>query len=297
MDDICGCYLKKRIGRSFAGIAILSLVHLTDALVIYPHARIAQEYIGYVLEVRGNWLLNDESTPLSVGKKLPAGGKITIKPGDENSAGIVIVNNTGGVLFQRRCRVKGECDQTIQLPPQPRNDKPVWSQIVKATMEILWRESKKFTSFISKGNESMVDGIVGLEDGKIDVSHIFARMPEKEYLLKLKPLLPERKIEPALLSFTWRGENPARIKLDGIDPGLYELQQWNSEYQGPVAEAWVLIVNSADYRKKIAAYQESQPLIDQLRGQSKDGKQVVAKETIRNFLRAYLYSLAESANK
>src|ERR1039457_6894740 len=86
---------------------------LTVVLALSCSCALAQQRVGYVLEMEGTWTLRASSQPLSMGQALPrAGLLVNSDPLDNDN--IVVANLRGEVIKTIRCRsgVCGECRES-----------------------------------------------------------------------------------------------------------------------------------------------------------------------------------------
>ena len=92
------------------------LLAVLSAIVFGVVSIAAQNPVGYVLEIEGNWVLNG-SNSLSQGEKLPAAGSIRLQPNSSRDSRITIADMRGAIIKSLNCAVNG-CARAFLLPCQ-----------------------------------------------------------------------------------------------------------------------------------------------------------------------------------
>ena len=248
--------------------------------------------IGFVLDIRGSWYLNrNSSQQVFKGSALPAGGTLTF--GGENPSGayVNIADQSGKLLISQYCRDTGGC--SVQLPAAPASSESVVSRVFRGIMG-LWRGAPgRYGVFRSQGNnDELREAVLKLADGKVDLSLVLAGVRKGRYVLNFKPLpisgqsTSSARIGP--LTVDWDPQRPASLSIPNLQTGLYEIQQLEEgtlEPNGPGTEAWALIANPADYEKLSSCFSRAQAV-------TKEWGANVKANTVRSFLRGDLDYLA-----
>jgi hypothetical protein len=194
-------------------------------MLSFAHAADAKP-VGVVFEMSGAWLLGkDAPQKLSKGHEVPAGGTVYIQsptPGDS----IVILDNNGGLLAHRRCRVAGECERPIVLPQAARPRPSSIGIMFDSVMKLLLGEPDEVIHMRSRGID--VTGVVLLSDGKLDLGPVLTELefPAGEYYLRMRDVARgEKAAGEWLRPFALKWDKSARApqSVAGLRPGLYEL--------------------------------------------------------------------------
>lgn len=271
---------------------ILSLWIVLITMISAPWTS-AQNHVGYVKDLRGNWILNSQA--LKRGQALPAAGRITFQPSTVSHSFINIADQNGRTIIFRNCDNQGECNRPIVLPNADASEPSLARKIYIAVMDNWFRNVGKYVSVISRSG-GLQDAVVKREDDKVDLGPALSNMPNRKYLVRFVPL--SRKAIPAdaplnMVPFDWDSKKPTKLSLKELTPGTYEMQLLDAQDKEPLepgTEAWILVTNAADYQSKHCAYLQAVAITSQW---EKDTRPA----TIRDFLRAYLDYLATSEPK
>jgi len=255
----------------------------------------AQQKFGYVLDVRGEWLLNG-AAKLSKGSSLNVNSVITsVNPSD--SSGYIVVADRVGNIFEKRTCSTGECSNPIKLPASAGNEQGFVSRLIGAAMALVSSEPAKYSSFVSRGSD-LQEAVVKLDGSEVDLREVFKNMQGDKYLLRFELLkekssgTPDQKPMP----FIWDPKKPAPLQVR-LNPGLYRLSISDVsllEAEGNSApsdnEAWVLFASADHYSKAAPSFVAAQNV-------TKQWGVNVKKTAVREFLRASLdFLTAQSAN-
>jgi hypothetical protein len=143
----------------------------------------------------------------------------------------------------------------------------------------------KYMVAASRGAEpELVDAVVPIENGQIDVQAIFREMDPGTYYLELAAVgAPSFSGPPSRVTFA-KGQ-AARVEARGVRAGLYKLTLVTEKSEPGDSDCWVLVAESPEYAKQAAAYERAASESTKL------PKEMDAGAT-RALLRAYLESLA-----
>jgi hypothetical protein len=131
----------------------------------------AQNSVGYVLEIEGNWILNG-AKKISLGEKLPAAGMIRRQSASDSGARIVVADMSGKIIVTRNCAVDS-CARPFTLPRLPAASGI--SGFFSSWMEWFFGSPAKYSAHRSRGGE-LSDGVLLLQnDGKIDFSSVLTK--------------------------------------------------------------------------------------------------------------------------
>lgn len=268
--------------------AVRTLVYL--AVASSPTLVLAQD-VAYVLEVQGRWHVRQRpAEDLRKGSALQPKDTITPRQGFEPLDSIVVMGLGEQTLARRECKTRRDCGPPIQISDPSTAADPLVTRIVRAVMSQWERDARKFTVYSGRGAADLLaEGVVRISDGRADLARILA-LSAGTYTLTWQPVQESAsEARPRAVPITGPpGETT--VPLD-LPPGLYEVlvfEEGSSPEDGALSEAWVLIAEpdsyprlSQDFDAAVAATRPWAPKVH--------------KETLRSFLRAYLFELASSS--
>lgn len=247
----------------------------------------AQTPVGYVLEIKGTWILNSSNT-LSPGEKLPAGGSIRRQSSSSDDL-ITIADMRGYILepVSRNCENRN-CSSAIALPHKASSNSLLDAASALADTLMGWvRTSPHRKGLRQSRSGDLIEDVVELTDDKIHLNSVLKSQGEQYLRWRV---ISQKTDDP--------GDWTKPIKLDktaqatGFQPGLYEINlvRSNGSNFEPVAAAWILVTSPKDYEKTRATFQDVRELTN------KWGDKVKP-ETKRLFLQAALDHLARKSVK
>ncbi|HVQ36350.1 MAG TPA: hypothetical protein VMS31_02380 [Pyrinomonadaceae bacterium] len=283
--------------------ARLVFVLLSGALSFVAPGVQAQQQVGYVVDLEGNWSLNGRAG-LSRGQSLPGGGSISaISPTDYDH--IVIANLKGAIIARKTCRNRGECNAPIRLPAPPEQPGIIASAF-GAAMNLIWGEPDRYSVHRTRSGE-LLDAVVQLTgDDQLDMGPVFSKSDAGKYYLRFTRVAVGRQGGKALartaqssreirqanpISFDWNPNHPVPVAVPNIRPGLYLLtilEQQNGAYSPSDLNSWILVSGPNTYGRSAASYQKA---VEVTAGWGN----AVTPEASRGFLRAHLDQLAKGA--
>jgi hypothetical protein len=155
-----------------------------------------------------------------------------------------------------------------------------------AMARIASTQPEKYMVAASRGAESeLVDGVVPLEAGWLDVQTIFREMDPGPYFVELAPVGSTAAAPGPPVPVSYRKGQPVRTEVRGAQAGLYRLALVTEKGEPGDSDCWVLVAAGADYAKQAAAYQQAV-------SESKKLPTEMDAAATRALLRAYLESLA-----
>ena len=273
---------------------ILSNVYASVILFTFAATAFAQEKIGYVLDINGEWYLGSVSPQnLRKGSAVPGGGVIKARSPQEVSNLIVIADLNGRIIEKRHCRDQVSCSRPIQLPSSSQNRQSLASRIIDAVMGLWGTEAVKYKTFGSReSSRALREAVVSLKDGNIDLQDVFVSKSEGSYLIRFVLPANQRRIALGPLDFRWRPGNQALIAVGALGPGLYEVEllERNSQEPDVGTEAWLVIASPEQYQELSSSFREAVKLTESWRGD-------LRRTTVSSFLRAYLDHLASEMKR
>lgn len=262
---------------------------LLSFLIIIPNSVSAQT-VGYVLEVKGNWYLNDSNTPLRKGDTLSASRVVRVEsPNNFDGITIVLANNR---TISRRCP-SVNCRTPISLPAVSR-----WSSIGKILQGAI-------TVFIGRGDilggiftksESISESVVKSDDGKAEIYSLTNL--EGENCLRWRSISIGRKETFGEWSEPLKLKNDKKISISNLKPGLYEFTFANPRENCLVnypQSAWILVSSTKNFEKSRKSFDEFKKMTDEWKKETEEFP--IREETIVSLLRAHLYNLAKEKNR
>jgi hypothetical protein len=107
----------------------------------------------------------------------------------------------------------------------------------------------------SRGENSLVDGIAALVDGKANLASLLSELPDGEWSLQLRTRRPadaadDWKPEIKTVVITWTAGMPAVVELPDVEPGLRELQVINPRTKRATGPSALVFLCSAERFEK-----------------------------------------------
>lgn len=247
----------------------------------------AQQPFGYVLDIRGDWLLNG-NVRLYKGSSVSVGGEIrAANPGDGGN--YIVITDRGGRIHEQRSCGNGGCNNPIRLPNSAGSSQSFISRVIGVVAGVIEGQPAKYAVFIHRG-AGLEEAVLKLDAQKLDLSRVFKNMPGDRYFVRFERLGKGQKAEakPVEVEYEWDSQKPAPLEARGIGPGLYrvsvrEVSLLASEDEGEASgnDAWVLVTTSRGYAKAAPSFDEVLKVTRQWGDQ-------VRQSSVRQFLRAAL---------
>src|SRR5713226_600236 len=200
----------------------LRAIGLTFIVLICAGSLQAQRF-GYVLDIRGEWILNGNSAArLSKGSALNVGGVITAANPADSGSYIVVADRSGNIFEKRNCGA-AECTKPIRLPNSVGEERSLVSRLIGAAMALVSNEPAKYSSFVSRGAD-LREAVVKLSNEQLDLREVFKNMPSNRYLVRFEQISKDRPASSQTLkpfAFGWDPRKPAPLVTHGVGPGLY----------------------------------------------------------------------------
>ncbi len=280
-----------RLGNSLPRKNNLKLLFILLCLLLSVVRANAQDKFGYVLDVRGDWMLNS-SAKLSKGSAVTVGGVVTTPAPTDGGSYIVIADRTGNIFDRRNCGNSGECSKPIKIPASSGAEQSLTSRIIGAAMALVSNDPAKYASLVSRGTD-LQEAVVKLEGDRIDLSSVFKNMQGDRYLLRFERMSKRVNISrgrsPQPLEFSWDPKKPQPLVAKELVPGLYKvsllevsLLESDAGAHDPTGnEAWVLVAGPDQYPKASSTFDAATKVTKQWGAN-------VRQNTAREFLRASL---------
>ena len=249
----------------------------------------AQQLFGYVLDIRGGWVLNrNAGAKLSKGSKLLVGSVITPSDPTDGGSYIVVVDRGGNIFERRDCGNARDCARPIRLPASAGTSPSALSRVMGAVFGLITPDPGKYATFASRGAD-LQEAVLKLDAQKLDLAQVFRNMPGDRYFVRFEKVGKGQKAEakPQEWEFDWDSQKPAPLGAEGLAPGLYKVSVREVSLLAPEEgeasgnEAWVLVANPKGYAK-------AAPSFDAALKMTKQWGDKVRQNSVRQFLRATL---------
>jgi hypothetical protein len=237
--------------------------------------------VGFVFDVRGDWVYAVDQRPINPGDGVAAGVAVKQSPPVSAENRLIIALRSGELLTITD--EKFDIPKKLDSAPQNR----FWS-LAKA------RYHSSFVTAQSRGggDAPLRDGVLVWENGKLQVATAFEKVPDGDYELTLKPVAdvvnngaPD---EIKLGTFTWRAASPPAVKIDALTSGIYELDVKKPARGGeaPLEQAALVVIGSPSEAKALT--EEYRNAVQLTEGWGEKAPQ----DSVRQFLRSTLAGLA-----
>jgi hypothetical protein len=261
-------------------LMVLGALRLTVLLTPAAHA---QQTVGHVIEIEGNWILN-EGRSVEKWEGVPAGGVIRISsPGNHDRITIVSGNR---VIASRICTQPDSCNDPIILPRSEPAASPLVATIWDWMNNKLFGSQERYVPQRARGDGNLLDAVVLLKDGQLDLRTMFHDMPKGAYNIVIRTLPKEgsrKRLGP--IPIAWNPDDPAPVSVPPVlTPGLYQFDLPGDTYASG-SDAWALVSAPGDYNKVAGSFAEAREV-------TKKWGDPVEPKSISSFLRASLEYLA-----
>jgi hypothetical protein len=255
------------------------------AIGLMPRAQ-AQQIVGRVIEIRGDWTLNNGQR-LSRWQGVPAGGVIRIS--SPRTSDRITIDAGGEIIASRICSQPGACNRPIRLPHHASASPSLWNTITGW----LFGNSDRYARQGSRGGRNnLLEAVALLKDEGLDLSAMFQEMPEGKYDLVIRMLPRDGRKRLGPIPVEWDPDNPSAVSVPTVlTPGLYRfVLSSDADDLSFERDAWALVSTPENYEKVAASFDEAKEITKQWGDQ-------VEPETISSFLRAYLDYLSTQGAK
>ena len=268
---------------------------LAAILVAGSDSALAQQKVGYVLQIEGTWTLRGASQPLALGQSLPEMGLLR-NPSPRDRDNIVIADLRGEVIKNIRCKSgvckecheSGGCYDPVQPLPAAGVKATAFGTTLSAVLELFAGRPDRYSMHRARGSEALGkdSGVARLEGSTVDVSYFMHGLEKGSYEVQLISLAvvsgSGQEWRSAVTTVNWNPGESVPLVLKGIQPGLYLL---SFEHKSALGFAWVLLCDSAAYPSVVASFEGFAKQMDEW-GDS------VPQDARKSYQRAYLDYLA-----
>lgn len=259
---------------------------------------LAQQKVGYVLELEGTWTLRPSSQPLSIGQALPRSG-LLVNSNPLDNDHIAVANLRGEVIKTVRCRrgACGECRESggcydpIQPLPDAGSGTSAFSATLDAVLELFAGKPDRFSIHRVRGVGFSIrrDGVARLDGASLDLGYFLEGQEKGPYefwfVASSGKAQSKKEWKSSPIALNWNPGGAAAVVVNGIQPGLYEM---HVQHNGEVSSAWVLLCDSAMYSLMATSFEE-------FLHQTNAWDDSVTSDTKRSYQRAYLEYLSSGS--
>ena len=230
-----------------AGLALFLCCLSTIAL--------AQESVGYVLELQGTWATTDGPGKLGRGDSIPGGVLIRNSSTTPSDGDRIVVADLKGDIIKRircksgictECRDSGVCYDPIQPLPDAGPQTSILAAAFHGLMTLFASQPDRYSVHRVRGI-SIPDGIAQISNDYLDISSIFKTAPKGSYFFTLRQIPREGSSNIGgsdRQALEWDPIHSEQISIKGVHIGLYE---GALEWSGGATSFWVLITTPQRY--------------------------------------------------
>ncbi len=239
------------------------------ALFVLPGVYAAEpQQIGFVLEMKGDWLVN--GAPIKgPGQGLPPAAVIALKSqknirtGEELRITIILLNNQSIPLT---CHSEESCKNArFTLPASLNRESPALDRLWAASKRLIWQDPERYVPGLARSGDSksekLRDRVLLLDNDRLSIGDWFKAVEPANYSLVLVDFNREGATRsPAVIPVTWTGDHDATVTVPNLKPGLYgaRLMPAGRSAVGQKAigdDAWVLLSGPGTYDKHSTDYE------------------------------------------
>jgi hypothetical protein len=266
------------------------------ALVALTARALAQDPIGHVMELVGDWTLYpspehpDKAQALLPDQDLVAGAVIRLRTPSPSASITVVDRSSGRILAERDCR-RDDCQQPLDIP-----DTAPGESDLGPFLDRIWRlmagDPYRLSMHRSRGGAPILDeGVVLSTRGKADVANTMRHAPKGRYGIERYP--KRSGAQKMVTAFDWNPDQPTLVPIGSASDGLYEiaLRRAASPYLADArVSVLVLLCDEPAFRTADSRFRQAVAL-------TATWGDHVQPETVHAFLRGGLMELASSARR
>jgi hypothetical protein len=234
------------------------------------------EDVGFVLEMRGQWMVEGKSPrAIAEGDRLAGGARVRPEEPDSKAKKKASTPALTVSFYDGTAQVYAKA-VTLPLRPPKSRPKPIWEEI----------SGQRMGGYVQMRARSFGDDTVAKLDGAtLDLAPVFHGRPTTDdYRLQFDRLVPDRDGAPIVLQVA-KGSTTCRTQ--GLRPGLYEVTVFAGENR-EAGRTWVLLTPPPGYDRASRTYAEAVTISN-----SKSWAPDVSPLAVKRFRRACLLYLAE----
>lgn len=248
-----------RVNR-LAGHALV----LAGTLVICASSVIAQQKVGFVLDMRGKWRCKEAQEFLKLGQLLPGEGVLS-NPAPADDDHIVIANLHGEIIKTVRCKdgvcrectESGACYDPIHPLPKAGDSAGTVSTLLNAVLDLFVERPERYSVHRVRGADPEViqSEVVRLDASSVELGSLLEGMEKSRYEVQFIPI--SEQANRAEISFeggiNWNPGEKTSLAVRGLVPGLYEVIIHRGS---STTTAWILLCAGAEYEHSLDSFEE-----------------------------------------
>jgi hypothetical protein len=252
------------------------------ALLLTTVPSAAQQQIGYVSRVAGEWTLRSPgggAVRVQRGMGVPAGA-VLVPPRDyarEDYVAIVLANRD---RVDRRCARAGECARPYALPARLRVRGPV-ERMIQGVSRWISDEPRRYVSLFSRGAGGWREAVVPLREGAVALEAVLRDAPAGRYSILFRRLDDPGAPPAGPVEVAWDAASSATVAVPRLAPGLYVAEGADTADPARAGTACVLVRGPDRYEADRARFEQAV-------GVAREWDPRVAPDGTREFLCAWL---------
>ncbi len=268
---------RKAIALAVAG----TLLTITASISLAAH----RPRKALVIGISGPCEALPSQTPLKIGSELDLGQKVFF-PYPRKSTYYVDILMPNGQVDTFECSGWLTCLVSHQVPSWTGDDKRLPGTLDALKDVVLPNNEQDYVNANVRGDSATDEMVLKSIDTRVDVSPVILDAPEGTYTLSFAPRAESTVVAPPH-TFTLKIPvmDPDEARVGPIDPGVYVVT-----VTGPTSKLdWILVTDAAGYATAQESLRSAKDLTDSWSSQVRD-------QSVHNFLRAYLVSLAHTGD-
>jgi hypothetical protein len=264
-----------------------------------------------VVSVSGDWTpvcqaaggdckaAGDARRPVRFGETLTVGA-ICLFGTEQNSIVLKYATPTDDTLYPFPCdkanlsqarscstSAQGACSVDLRTVGQTKGRAVAFmATISEAFRRMTQAQPEKYMVAASRGAEAeLVDAVVPLEGGQIDLRAAFRDMDPGTYYVEFAPTSSSAAVQGPPVRVSYAKGQAVSAAARGVRGGLYKLALVTEKGEPGDSDCWILVAAAPEYTKQAAAYGQAESESAKLPAEMDAG-------ATRALLRAYLESLA-----
>lgn len=283
---------------------LLAAVILTFVALFTAVRATAQERIGSILDIDGEWFAESNSGQNLQRSEAVRAGAVIMPRNPKDPRSFIVITDLNGRVFERRYCGSSGCGQPIRLPAQA--EQPgILSRLYNAVSGLWGEDPTKYKTHGSRGGpRALKEAVVPISAGAIDMSRVFEWLPAGTYRVRFVNVpckrLPCHTVLPPT-AFVWAPGTSKKLVTSSLAPGLYEVQLMRPDApdkpQSIGTEAWVLVTPQPKFEALSRSFDEAVGLTKQwdedMKALDQGGREHrISDTTVSTFLRATLDHLS-----
>ncbi len=250
------------MAREWSRCAILCL----GFLFLSGPLAFAQQKVGFILDIRGQWTDGESQGFVKLGQLLP-GESLLANRTPVDGDRVVIANMHGEVIKTIRCKeavcrectASGSCYDPIHPLPKATEPANSASVLLNAVLDLFAEKPERYSLHRVRGPDadSTNGAVLRVDSGAVDFRTLLTGKEKGHYEVELIPISRETHGNEPSPSFrgdlNWNPGEKAILPLQRIASGLYEARVYHGS---AMSSTWVLLSTGAEFQSSLDAYEE-----------------------------------------